>query len=165
MPIHYWGDEDFDWNALGKACDFFYKHLRRWGRIGCYTKEKYGTMRLEFFTMSCSPYNLIFPGRLSIHPWWLYHISYKYITPVLRATGIGYCINQYQRFVFNVVTIIAVRKWPHIQAEIVNEIEFQDLLYKWVKKKIGFVDHWMSYKPGEVTKPAESNHEDDKTDS
>ena len=42
MPTHYWGDEDFDWDSLYKAERELNRIMKRYGRIGVHSKEKYG---------------------------------------------------------------------------------------------------------------------------
>lgn len=102
-PHHEWGS-NFDFKSLDKACRFFQKYLWILARVKCYTKEKYGTMRLEYFY---------------------------------------YCdLKLYKRFIFNLITLVAVKRWPHIQEEITDEYEFRDLLYKWVKKYINYKCYW-----------------------
>ena len=144
--MHSWGD-DFDWQALNEACTFFSTNLKRFGRIsvtGC--KEKYGTMRLEFFYWGAH-YNeffqsLIHPGRLYITtPGWLRTIDFK-IAAIAGRIGLSYIISAYQRLIFNIVTVLAVKKWPHIQREILDEYEFNELLYNFIKKKINYVCDW-----------------------
>jgi hypothetical protein len=145
-PYHEWGSE-FDWKSLGKACRFFSTYLRLVGRIQMIgTKEKYGTMRLEWFVWN-GHYNellhaMIYPGQLFIRwPVWMRRID-KVITAFCAKIGICKLISVYQRFIFNIVTLIAVKRWPHIRYEIMDELEFRDLLYSWVKKKTKYICHW-----------------------
>ena len=49
MPHHHWGDEDFDWDSLYKAETELRRIMKRYGRIGIHSKEKYGTLRFDIF--------------------------------------------------------------------------------------------------------------------
>src|SRR5258708_13423385 len=115
-PYHEWGDTTFDWEALNDACRFFSNNLRRYGRIsisGC--KEKYGTMRLEWFCWGAH-YNeffhsLIKPGYLYVDfPVWFRNVDRK-IAIVMKYLGVSWIIEQYQRLLFNIITIITVTTW------------------------------------------------------
>jgi hypothetical protein len=147
MAYHDWSEINFDWKALNECCDFFATNLRRWGRIqisGC--KEKYGTMRLEWFMWnghySQFIHSMIFPGYLHIrYPKWMYKVDWI-ITDIAAKSGISRAVSAYQRLIFNIVTVIAVKKWPHIHDEILDELEFDELLYSYVKKKIKYECNW-----------------------
>lgn len=45
--MHDWSEEDFDWNALNQACYYVEKRCRQFARLGVWTKEKWGTMRVS----------------------------------------------------------------------------------------------------------------------
>lgn len=110
--MHEWGDEWFRkyGDQLDAAVSFFQRFLNRYARIPCITKEKYGTLRLEYFYLS---QNKVF--------------------------------FQYQKFMFNIATLIAYYKWPDIQREILDEYEFDELLYKRIKKHVNYVCYWTHY--------------------
>lgn len=139
MASHDWSEKDFDWKSLEEACDFFMK-LRTIGRIQISgTKEKYGTMRLEWFFWN-GHYNeflhsMIYPGYLHIQwPTWFRRIDQFIITPIAVRIGLCRVITAYQRLVLNIITFIAVKKWPHIKNEILGDWDFDNLLYYWTKK-------------------------------
>jgi len=168
MTKHYWGEENFDWDALYKACRFFDVNLKRWARLCVHTKEKYGTMRLEYLGYNEGIYGLIYPGRLwlnypgptvtkkphkSIRKYFpeghtyqvgLFRVIDDFITAIARKCGLSRLFYRYQRLVFNIITFIAVKKWPHIKDEIMDEYDFKYLLYDWVKKKVNYVCNWKS---------------------
>lgn len=147
MTHHDWNEDSFDWHSLGKACNFFL-YLRSIGRVQISsTKEKYGTMRLEFLFWAGHyhefMHSMIYPGRLFIKWPYLVRLIDMYVfTPIARYSGLCRLVTMYQRLVFNVLTIIAVKKWPHIRYEIMSELEFRDLLYDWTKKKVNYVSNW-----------------------
>lgn len=146
MPHHEWGDEDFDWKSLNQACNFFLK-LRTIGRIQmASTKEKYGTMRLDWFFWNGHYreflHSMIYPGHLYIHwPLWMRKID-EFATVIAKYLGILRLVSCYQRLIFNVITFIAVKKWSHIKDEIMDEYEFNELLYDYTKKKLNYVCNW-----------------------
>jgi hypothetical protein len=146
MTSHHWGDKDFDWKALNDACRFFAVNLRRYGRMFVLTKEKYGTLRLEFLDIGMGRVEI---GTLFFNRNWLYIHSKKIYAfdkavtkPIARFLRLNTLLRKYQRLVFNLVTLRACQKWPHIKAEILDEYEFKELLYSWVKNKVGYVCNW-----------------------
>lgn len=124
-PSHLWGDTDFDWDALGQAVDYVAHNTRRWGRIQMHTKEKYGTLRINChygFTIHGS----IWPGYCFKHrycPQWLWSLDLK-----LQNRFYDRFINpwfiSYQKWVYKQVFKRAVKKWPHIEAEILDEYDW-----------------------------------------
>lgn len=138
-PYHEWGDKDFDWKALNEACGFFQRNLQRWARLFCLTKEKYGTLRLEWFDFGLHGVLGLINPRIMM--WrgsnWVYITNDK-ITAITRKIGLSWLFWQYQRLIFNILTVIAVKKWSHISAEIVDEYEFEEILYKITKIYIGY---------------------------
>lgn len=145
MPSHDWGDADFDWDSLYQCVDWFPKQLHRYARfpfLGC--KEKYGTMRFEWWGCTFrGPYGLLYPGRLYFH--WTTSFLYftnEYITNISYKIYLTALFSKYQRLIFNIVTLRACQKWPHIVPEITNEYEFNEMLYDWVKKYVGYECVW-----------------------
>lgn len=151
MAHHDWSEVDFDWRGLNEACHFFAKSLKRYGRIqitGC--KEKYGTMRLEWFHWN-GHYNeflhsIIFPGYLYIKwPAWMRKID-RFITQIAIGCGLCRALSAYQRLIFNIVTLVAVYRWSHLQEEMLDDLDFDALLYRWVKQDINYVCNWVIHK-------------------
>lgn len=119
MALH-WSENHFDYKALDEACQFFDKNLKRFGRFSdVYILDKYGTIRIRL----------------------------DYFTVRTRVNTLLKLLDGYNRLVFNLVTVRAVKKWPHIQAEMLDDTPFQELLYQRIKKYIGFKDHWITYSP------------------
>lgn len=126
-PFHEWGDKDFDWSALNKACIYLRDRCRQFGRVGIWTKEKYGTLRVSTtcaFVTYEPIHNLIHPGwAVNRWPKWfrtyvdfpLGNLFYK-----LRITKL---IQWYQVQVLKFFWKRAAKKWPHIAAEILDEWE------------------------------------------
>lgn len=140
-PCHTWGDKDFDWHALDEACQYFSKNVQRYGRMMCFTKEKYGTMRIEFLNMQHHGiYGFLFPRNLYMMA--KYRSMNDFIANIFNKIGLGYILWKYKVLVFNIVTIMTVNKWLHIKNEIIDDLYFDDLLYEWTKKKINYKCNW-----------------------
>jgi hypothetical protein len=148
MTQHLWGDKDFDFNGLNEAIYYMSKNFTRWGRWTCFAKEKYGTARFEYlYCTNDSLFNLIYPQTL-----WFGHrpkmhkilsTIEKVWAPFIKYTGIKKLIRGYRVLVFNLVTLRAVKKWPQFKDELLWEPEFDELLYKWVKNKVGYKCNWV----------------------
>src|SRR3990167_7735500 len=65
-PCHLWGDEEFDWAALDAASGYLEKQCKRWARLGIWTKEKYGTLRVSTTCAYITEFNVlhgvVYPG-------------------------------------------------------------------------------------------------------
>ncbi len=169
MAYHDWSEDDFDWHALNSACNFFSTNIPRYARLCLYTKEKYGTLRLECFGMGHrgiygllhpkaiywnpkGPYYLKKPSKamaklgLMPHMCSIWYTLNQYSAAIAGFTKLSWLFWQYQRAVFNIVTVLAVKKWPHIQDEILDEPEFDDMLYGFVKRHLNYVSNWVSCK-------------------
>ena len=128
MPNHVWGDE-FDWDALNDACQYIEKSCRRWARMGVWTKEKWGTLRLSttcaYFTEYDVLHHLFYPGyvRYMFPRWFRTYIDWPF-GKVLKCTGILYILQRFQTFVLKFFWKRADKKWPHIREEILDEFFF-----------------------------------------
>lgn len=118
MPCHYWGDEDFDWDSLYSAISEASKIMRRYGRIGVNSKEKYGTARWYLYFCDGSLHSFTHPGHMySRYAKWLWQFDVRnrplrFITPV-----INFWQKQVAQFAFNYVC----NKYPHIIKEIISD--------------------------------------------
>lgn len=118
MPRHYWGDEDFDWDSLYKAERELNRIMRRYGRIGVHSKEKYGTLRFSIYLCSGSLHSFTHPGYYySQYPKWLWSFDVmnkplKHIAPVIRF---------WQKLVIQYAFTIVTAKYPHIRKEIISD--------------------------------------------
>ena len=135
MSDHFWGEENFDWSSLQKAVNHYWFWMYHFAGMCLYTKEKYGTLRLENFWLG-KVYLTIY-----IKPYSFSNILCKTINTIFPQKVIA----QYQLLVFNIATLIAIKKWPHIKNEIMDDIYFDDYLYDWVKRKVRYVSNWHKY--------------------
>ncbi len=124
---HKWG-EDFDWDALNEACSYLEKNCRRWARMGIWTKEKYGTMRVSttcaWFGME--PFqNVFYPGYVrAMFPRWFRKYIDLPLGTLLSKLRITRFIQWYQYSVLKYFWKKAAKKWPHIAEEILDEYEW-----------------------------------------
>lgn len=122
MTSHFWGDNFEYFEDVAEAADFIASYCRRWGRFSCYGKEKYGVVRLEYVYMgSTSFHSLLFPGKLYIDiPMWLYMVDSRFSMYVTQPL-FGGLLYKYQLFILKRAYKLAVKKWPHIKDEIMEE--------------------------------------------
>jgi hypothetical protein len=118
MPRHYWGDEDFDWDSLYKAETELRRIMKRYGRIGVHSKEKYGTLRFSIFFCDGTLHSFTHPGYVySQYPKWLW--SFDVVNEPLRFLTPP--INFWQKLVFQYAFTTVCAKYPHIRDEIIND--------------------------------------------
>lgn len=129
-PYHDWSDTSFDWKALNDAARYIETNCRRWGRIGVWTKEKYGTLRvsttgawaLEYDFL----YSLLYPGHIYIKwPKWVRTYIDWPLGKFLRCIGIISLVHKYQLCVLKFFWKRAAKKWPHISDEILDDYEWE----------------------------------------
>jgi hypothetical protein len=132
--MHYWGDDDFDWNGLNEAIDFITKHLRRW-RMGVHSKEKYGCADISVGFGIRSLHELIWPGYV----WrqWprnklgdlLWHADI-YWWPTLFAPLNRWVVVPLHKRAYRAAYRQATQRWPHLISEVAGSADYPDLLDK-----------------------------------
>jgi hypothetical protein len=126
MPYHDWSDESFDWNALNGAAQYLEDNCRRWARLGIWTKEKWGTLRVSttaaFATQYDFIYGLFHPGSVSYRwpRWFRIYIDWP-VGKFLERIGALSLARRYQRRILKRFWNKAAEKWPHIKDEIMAE--------------------------------------------
>ena len=124
---HDWSEEDFDWNGLYKAQTIIEKWCRC-ARLAIHAKEKYGTIRQSLYPWRGSLHELIYPGYVSSQfPNWLWHVDCLFISKYMPKFIIKF-VQKIQRFFYNVGLAKAVKKYPHIADEILNDAQ-HDWIY------------------------------------
>ena len=128
---HIWADKEFDWGSLYKAVNYVSGFCKRWGRLGGQSKEKYGTLRFYAdFGFLCL-HGLVYPGYVYCQfPKWLWKMDIRYIGPFLKKIGLNRLFVKWQSFIYRKAYINACKKWPHIQAEILQNMDYPKLLPK-----------------------------------
>ena len=127
-PYHDWSETDFDWKALNEAGRYLTDNCRRWARVGLWTKEKYGTLRVSTtcaFTCEYSPiYSLVKPGYAYYRwPVWFRQYIDRPVGKALNLLGVLRLINKYQMWTLKRFWLKAAEKWPHIKDEILDEYD------------------------------------------
>ncbi len=143
--MHIWGDETFDWEALDKAAEYISKNCRRWARMGIWTKEKYGTLRVSatcaYFTEYDFIHHFIYPGHAyyRLPKWFRKYVDWP-IGNFMKAMGIIWLLQTWQTAVLKHFWKRAAKKWPHIAEEILDE-------YIWIMDEDPYTgDHCRSKK-------------------
>ena len=125
---HEWGS-DFDFKSLDDASYYLQDNCRRWARLGLWTKEKYGTLRVSVTCAYFMEYDFIhhifYPGHAyyRLPRWFRTYIDWP-VGKCLNAVGIVWLVQTYQKAVLKHFWKRAAKKWPHIAEEILDEYEF-----------------------------------------
>jgi hypothetical protein len=128
MVTHYWGDPDVDWAGIDAAAAYIGQGLRRWGRVDVHqTKEKFGTVRV-YCTLGFHMFHqIIWPGFVyNQYPWkWLWRLDCT-LYPVWRR--IDPLIAPFHCWLYRWFYKSAIRRWPHLRAEITDGADYPKLL-------------------------------------
>lgn len=118
--MHQWGDDRFDWKSLDDAIHLVTSIMWRWGRIGAYGKEKYGTARIGVSFYDGSLHSLLYPGYVaSQFPGWLWSWDLWYISKFCRFIRLTRLINWWQTKIYSYAYSRAIKQFPGIAIEIV----------------------------------------------
>lgn len=126
---HEWGDTDFDWKALDDAANYISTRCRRWARMGIWTKEKYGTLRVSttcaYFTEYDFIHHIFYPGHAyyRLPKWFRVYIDWPF-GKVMKYMGIAKLLQMYQHATLRFFWKRAASKWPHIAEEILDEYDW-----------------------------------------
>jgi len=123
--MHQWGDEDVDWAGINNAAYYISDFCRRWGRLGGHSKEKYGTVRFYANFGASSLLSLSHPGYMHYGPYpnWLSYLDIYYGYNFLKYTGVQFIFSKLQPVVYNMAYNNALKKWPHLRAEILCDAD------------------------------------------
>jgi hypothetical protein len=126
--MHYWGDEDFDWEQLDEAIKMVASFMHFWGRIGVQSKEKFGTARI-YVTFWDGTFNgIIYPGyHFNQFPKWFWPIDYK-ISSFMRWIRLKKLVNRYQSKIYGMAYSKAIRAYPKVKIELVISADFEPLI-------------------------------------
>lgn len=124
MTFHIWGQKDFDWKGLDGAVNYVESYSRRWGRIGGSAKEKFGCLRFYAVFGGLSLHTLFYPEYYySKFPKWLWNLDVLYVGPFLDKL-LGKPFVLWQKFIYNRAYQGALKRWPHIRPEILNDADY-----------------------------------------
>lgn len=128
MVGHDWSEKDFDWKALDDAGLYLSKRCRQFGRLGIWTKEKWGILRVEdtcAWWSSWPIHGIVYPGHAFYRwpKWMIKYIEYP-LWEMFSFLRITKAVNWYQLQVLKFFWKRAAKKWPHIAEEILAEYEW-----------------------------------------
>ena len=129
MPTHIWGDENVDWEGINDAAEYIATFCSRWGRLGGQHKEKWGEVR--FYPDFCHCFlNLTHPGYVHYgrYPKWLMTIDIYYGPSILKYSGLMWFLSKWQPFIYSLAYNKAIKKWPHLRAEILCGADHPELI-------------------------------------
>jgi len=126
--MHFWGDKDFDWEALYKAIDYIDLNLVRWGRVNIrQSKEKFGTARIYCSLGWYQFHNITHPRScFSRYSKWLWKLDCKYGSKIISP--LRFIIIPYHKWLYRKVYYLACKKYPHIKREICCTANYIELL-------------------------------------
>ena len=129
--MHNWGDEGVDWSGISDAAYYIGGFLRRYGRVQVTDmKEKYGSCRVYcHFGWMCL-LNITHPGWLFYRPYprWLMKFDIWCLSGRRAFFYINHVIVPYQKWLYRLAYKKALKKWPHLEMEILDGADWQDLL-------------------------------------
>lgn len=139
--MHYWGDDWPYWSDLNDAIHYTTRYMIRYGRIPANGKEKYGECRIYcHFGIE----NLYWFFKPNYH-FYRYH---KYVRRLDDATFgklfklLREPIYKWQKFIYRRAYQNAIKKWPHIQLEIINGCDYSELVKDLWPKNSPYEDNW-----------------------
>lgn len=139
--MHLWGEEGFDWEGLGDAIIKMDVYMRRWGRIGVYSKEKYGTARLYITWYYHGLFSLIYPGYIHYGPWennpfigrYLMWLEFNIFQPLSQMLRLHILIHWWQNKIYNLAYQRAIKRYPHLIEEILCCADYPELIKNYGK--------------------------------
>lgn len=124
--MHQWGD-DIDWKGIEDCCDIIHDICTNYGRFGCHTKEKYGTVR-AYVNFYLSLHSLIYPGYVyNQFPKWLLKLDLYMITPVLQKV-FSRSMFWYQKKIYNYAYQKCLNKYPRLREEILCCADYPEFI-------------------------------------
>jgi hypothetical protein len=93
-------------------------------------KEKYGTIRFSPLWFDGTLHSLIYPGHYFIRfpKWFYWNVDYLIIKKVIYYSGLYYLINKWQKYVYGKAYEKAMKTFPHIVDEIVEDSDYPELI-------------------------------------
>jgi hypothetical protein len=59
---------------------------------------------------------------------WFCHFDIYYSPKVLKYTGLSWFLSKWQPFIYNLAYQKALKKWPHLEAEILSAADYPELI-------------------------------------
>lgn len=129
MVTHYWGEPGIDFQGIEKAAQYIDDYLTTYGRVCVLSsKEKWGTVRVYcVFGWSSLP-EITHPRQMyKVYPQWLRNILYSpfFSRPFSLINYLGI---PYQKVIYRRAYKKAIKKWPHLIEEILEDADYPELL-------------------------------------
>lgn len=125
--MHDWGDKSVDWEGINAAAEYIGEGLRKWGRVSCDYKEKFGTVRVYTSFGWYQFHSIWYPGyHWNQWPEWLWHLDCRvggHLVKPLSALAV-----LYQRWLYRRLYRKAAARWPHLKEEILCCADYPELL-------------------------------------
>lgn len=133
---HYWGEEDCDWEGINEVCKYLYTYCKRWGRLGLHTKEKFGQVRATPWFYHGGYFSFFWPGYVAYWPLkqllgerlGSIAIKLQYFTVKHTPKWFTQLVYKYQQRVYARAYRNAIKKWPHLELEIISGMDFPELI-------------------------------------
>lgn len=128
--MHYWGDENVDWEGIEECNSILYTVCTKWGRIGGQIKEKWGNLRFYAQFSDGTLFSLLYPGYHWIpkrYSWFYFHIDLPVIQRITKYTGLLWLIRQYQNAMYELGYRICEYNYPHLFDEIHHSMDHPKL--------------------------------------
>lgn len=128
--MHRWGDNNIDWKGIDDAAYYIECFCKRWGRFGGQSKEKYGTVRFYPRFGAYSIFSITHPGYVSYYsvPKWYKDFDIAYGNKIMHYSGLQYFFNIWQPYVYGLAYRNALKKWPHLRAEILAGADYPEFI-------------------------------------
>lgn len=127
---HYYG-EDFPFSEIDDIAWQIGTFCSKWGRIQIrQTKEKFGSVRVYCSMGLTSIYQLIYPCQIYLKYPALFIRDWDYCltNSVLRFFWFHHLFFKYQCFIYRIAYKRAIRKYPHLKSEILQNADYAELL-------------------------------------
>lgn len=127
--MHDWGEDDFDWEGLNEAINYIDYVLVNYGRINVrQSKEKFGTARIYCSLGWDCFLNITHPRYVHYRPYpnWLKTFDIFYLSRIIPY--LNWFVVPYQKWIYKLAYKNAVKKHPHLKAEICCYADYRELL-------------------------------------
>jgi hypothetical protein len=122
LPDNYFQD-------LNDCTNFMQHYLTRWGRIGAYTKVKWGRIDVSSYFGIAQLHSLTHPGyAYSQYPKWLWQLDCTYISKLFSP--FQNLIFVYQCWIYRQAYRTALKRWPHLRGALLAGTDQSELLGK-----------------------------------
>lgn len=141
--MHNWGATNVDWKGLNDAAYFLGEFMRKWGRMGVHTKEKYGTVRASCMFGWHSIHDLTHPGYAYIQykrNGILWKLAYSRRVMPLIFQVLNLVVRPYHVWLYRRAYRLAISKWPLLREEILLGADWSEYLEEFGLHRIRTAD-------------------------